>query len=179
MMKRIAILAAWMLLTGVTSAQLPPLNFQTLAGASVSLAELQKKRPLMLITWCAECPSCRRVERNIDKLAQDYRKQVNIVAVDVNAHDTPTTIGKFLESQNLKFQVVLDEPGGLVERYKVLTTTTTFLFDADGQLRYSGAFQNKDEETARQALVQLLGGSAVSPDKTLENGCTFAHRKKT
>ena len=170
-----SILALWMLLTISAGAQ--PLSFRTLDGKTVSQDELAKGGPLILVTWCAECPSCRLVEKNIDRLSRDYRDRANVVVVDVNAHDTESSINKWLGANKLKFNVVIDEPGGLVERYKVLTTTTTFIFDKAGQLRYSGNFQTKEDETARQALTQLLKGEKVSPDKTSENGCTFPHRK--
>lgn len=158
-----------------------PLSFTKLGGSSVSLDELRKgtsSGAVLLVTWCAECPSCRLVERNIERLAQDYKGQLQVVVVDVNAHDDSAAIRKFLSKNGLNLRVVLDEPGGLVERYNVMTTTTAFLYDSEGQLRYHGGFQLKKDEYARHAVAQLLNKEKVDPQDTAEVGCTFAHRHK-
>jgi thiol-disulfide isomerase/thioredoxin len=176
-MKTLITLGLGLLLSLTASAQTP--KFHRLDGSSVDLAQLTKASPqgvVMLVTWCSECPSCRRVEGQIQKLMNDYRDRAKVVVVDVHAPDTPTRIRQFLTSTKSGLDVVIDET--LVEDYKIEKTATALLFDGQGKLRYYGQFSTKQEECARRALQQLLKGEKVTPEKTAQNGCTFIPRGK-
>ena len=154
-------------------------KFHRLDGSSVNLSQLSKNSPggvVMLVTWCSECPSCRRVEGQVEKLMNDYRSKARVVVVDVHAADTPSRIRKFLTSTKSGLDVVIDET--LVDDFQVEKTATALLFDGQGKLRYYGQFSTKQEECARKALEQLLSGQKVVPEKTAQNGCTFTPRGK-
>ena len=154
-----------------------PATFHRLDGRPVNLAQLCKSSPtgvVLLVCWCSECPSCRRVEGQVEKLTREYHDRARVFAVDVHASDTPDQVKKFLTASKLGLDIVIDET--LVDKYKIERTTTALLFDSQGRLRYQGPFSTKDKECAHLALEQLLRGDPVSPEKLPQNGCSFIPR---
>ncbi len=149
----------------------PNFTLYTPRGEARTLRQLAPGKPLVMVVWCATCHSCREVEAEIDRLAEEMRGKAVVVALDANAPDTPERIQKTLDRNSLKFPVFLDKKGKVVENFKINTTTTTLIVDAQGRLRYLGRFGDKEEALARQALQQLLAGQEVTPSQTEWQGC--------
>lgn len=154
------------------AAALEPFWFWDSASQPIDLPRLsrQSRKGLVCCTlWCSFCGSCRRVEPGLRRLHQDYFGEVTVVAIDASIHDTPESIGAYLESTGLKVPVLRDPPGGLADRLKIELTTSTVIFDHRQRIRYLGNF-----ESARAALNELLDGREVSVPTTPLDGCRIA-----
>lgn len=150
----------------------PNFTLSTLSGEGRTLRQIAPGKPLVLVTWCSTCPSCRAVEGEIDRLATDFSGKAVVLAVDSNRPDTRESIQAALRRKSLKFPVYLDRAGKLIEHYDIKCTTSTLVVDAQGRLRYFGRFGgDQDGWMGRRALEQLLAGQEVSPSTSDLLGC--------
>ncbi len=101
-------------------------------------------KPLLLHFWGAWCPVCRTEAPNIDAVSEKY----NVVTVAVNSGDD-TAVAQYLKAHNLHFNVINDPQGELAKRFKVTVFPTTFIFDANGRLKFT--------ETGYTTTAGLLG----------------------
>ncbi len=60
---------------------LPELSFTNYAGETVSFADFQGK-PLVINSWAAWCPFCRKELPDFASVADEYRGRVEILAID-------------------------------------------------------------------------------------------------
>jgi len=111
--------------------KVPDFSIRMLDGKSAKLSELQKdeKRTkegiVVLSFWCATCHSCRHVEGHLGKLAKDYAGQAAVIALDVNADDTPQAVAAFVKKNGLTMPVAFDPNGNTADVFGIKKTTTT------------------------------------------------------
>src|SRR5262249_32881274 len=71
--------------------KVPDFTLEDLDGKAVKLSRLQKdvrrtnSGVVVLSFWCSFCPSCRRVEHGLEKLAKDYAGRALVMALDASA----------------------------------------------------------------------------------------------
>lgn len=133
------------------------------AGKPFHLATLRrtgadKGKIVVLTFWCTTCMSCRAVDKDFDKKAKEYAPRgVHFVMVDSNFTDTATRVNQFLQEKGLSFPVLMDSDSKIARSFSATLTTTTAVIDAEGRLRYYGAFHK-----AEDAVRNLLAGEAVA-----------------
>lgn len=94
--------------------------------------KVPKGRPVVLHFWGTWCPVCRAEASNIDTLANSY--EVVTVAVNSGSADAVRT---YMEKHKLHYRVINDPDGKLAAAYRVNVFPTTFIFDANGKLRFT------------------------------------------
>ncbi len=157
-------------------ARVPDLTLRDLAGRSVKLGELHKGA-VVLCFWCSTCPSCRRVEQHLDKLARDYAGRALVLALDANAGETPAAVQACAQEKGLKLPIYLDPDGHAADLFGTTVTTTTVVIDGDGVFRYSGRFRDGDRHAyAEDALKAVLAGTDVAVKTTPHDGCGIVRR---
>jgi len=112
-------------------------------------------------TWCAPC------REEMPELArfhgQNASRPVRLVAID--AEEKRDVVAAYVEREKLPFQVVLDEPGGIVKAYGAPSFPTTVVVGVDGriQLYQTGAIRNTDVtlEPLVAANLERLGRGDV------------------
>ncbi len=137
---------------GSTKAGSAGLNFSavTTSGAAFEGESLTGK-PAVLWFWAPWCPTCRAQASGVEKLAQQYGDQVNVVGV--GGLDEAAAIKGFADSVPGITQ--LTDPDGAVWRHFGVTAQSTYLvLDADGGTVASGYLD--DDELAR--IVAGLAG---------------------
>ena len=145
-----------------------------LQGRVRTLAELKrgpggKNLPVVLTFWCSFCHSCRHVERDLDKLAADYRGKANVYAIDSSA-DTKELIEEAAQKAGLKLPILLDAEGKVADLFGATKTTTTVILDSEGRVVYFGQFADREHKFAEQALDAVLAGAAVKTTHTTPKG---------
>ena len=115
----------------------PKLESNTLMLTKATLIDgsawrYEEGKPLVLHFWGMWCPVCRTEAANVDAVSKAY----NVVTVAVNSGDD-TTVAHYLNEHNLNFKVINDPHGKLAKRFKVTVFPTTFMFDADGRLKFT------------------------------------------
>jgi peroxiredoxin len=140
--RKLAFLASALLVlaaTGLAIALLrepnrPEARFATLAGPSVSLADLRGK-VVLVDFWATDCEIC--VEE-MPSLADSYRRFAprgyEVVAVAL-ASDHPNRVADFAQKRALPFTVALDLDGSVARAFgEVPVTPTLFLLDKEGRV---------------------------------------------
>jgi peroxiredoxin len=109
----------------------PALEGALLDGTVVSLAEY-RGQPVLVHFWATWCPVCRTEDGNIDALARDYR----VLSVATTS-GTAAEVSAYLQENGLDFPVILDESGTLGLAWGVRGVPSSFIIDADGQIRHA------------------------------------------
>ncbi len=149
-------LAIWM--NASDAPPLPQLSLASLEGPSVALAGFAGK-PTVINLWASWCPPCRR-EMPVLRQAQLDSPDVNFVFV--NQGETPETIVRYLNQQDLKLGNVLVDArsqAGLALGQRALPTT--LFFDAHGRL-----VSTRMGELSPATLAQRLGDARTSTPST-------------
>jgi peroxiredoxin len=164
--------------------KVPDFSLRDLEGKVVKLSELQKdarrtkKGVVVLSFWCSFCPSCRRVEHGLDKLAKDYEGRALVMALDASAGETAGKVRDAAKKGGLTLPIVLDPDGRTADVFGTeATTTTTVVIDGEGVLRYCGRFNDGGRAYAEDALKAVLAGKEVAVKTTRHDGCRIIRNK--
>lgn len=158
---------------------MPDFRLTKLNGDVTRFSELAKSSPsgvVCLTFWCSFCPSCRDVERQMEALHREFSGKATFVAVDSSYGETPEQIRRALLPYNGTFPVLLDPEGAAADALGVKWTTTTFVVDRNGVVRFRGVFRNEDHDFAREALLALLSGKPVEHASTRPGGCKITRK---
>jgi peroxiredoxin len=157
--------------------KVPDFSVQTLDGKRVKWSALQKDEKqtktgvVVLSFWCSTCGSCRRVEHDLSKLAQEYAGKAAVLALDANADETAEGVAAFAKEKGLAMPIVLDVSGHAADVFGIEKTTTTVVIDGDGVLRYRGQFRQRGGPgSAEEALQAVLAGKEVAVKATPLSG---------
>jgi RNA polymerase sigma factor (sigma-70 family) len=162
--------------------KVPDFSLKDLDGKAVKLSELQKdaKRTktgvVVLSFWCSFCPSCRRVEHGLDKLAKDYEGRALVMGLDASAGETAEKAIAAVKKEGLKLPIVLDPDGHTADVFGTEATTTTVVIDGEGVLRYCGRFNDGERAYAEDALKAVLAGKEVAVKTTRHDGCRIIRK---
>lgn len=151
------------------------ISASNLAGKRLALAELQrgpdgKKLPVVLTFWCSFCHSCRHMEKDLDKLAAEYRGKANVYAVDSSAGETAEVVQEAAKKTGLTLPILLDADGKAADLFGATKTTTTAVLDIEGRVVYLGRFADGEQKFVQQALDAVLAGTAVKTAHTTPKG---------
>lgn len=131
---------------------------ETIALETLRRTEKTKGKVVVLTFWCTSCSSCRQVERQFERKAKVYgEKGALFLAVDSNFTEDADRVNAFLAEKKLSFPVLMDSRSEIAGYFGAKVTTTTAVIDAEGRLRYYGAFG-----MAEDAIRDVLAGRVVA-----------------
>jgi peroxiredoxin len=113
---------------------------------------------VLLQFWATYCSPCRKemptMNRLLDKLAD---RDFAILAV--NMAEDPEAVKAFLQQTPVKFPVLLDRDGRVLQQWKVFAAPANFIIGKDGEIRYTlyGGIEWDSPEMV-QKLAELAGG---------------------
>jgi peroxiredoxin len=157
------------------------------SGKTVSLADFQGKKALLVMFICQHCPFVKHVQAELARLGQDYvPKDVGIVAVSANSvethpQDSPEHLKAMAESLGFNFPYCYDETQAVAKAYTAACTPDFFLFDGDMKLVYRGQLDDSrpgndapvNGKDLRAALDTVLAEQSVSPEQKPSIGCNI------
>ncbi|WET17161.1 TlpA disulfide reductase family protein [Yersinia intermedia] len=126
----------------------PQLAAYDLQGKPVALDQWKGKQ-VYLNFWSASCGGCLAEMAALDKLSQEYRSDIVVVAI--NTDPEQVDINPVLAQRNISYPVIRDQLGITQERYQVIGTPTSFLIDRSGKVT-----QLHQGARNEQALVTLF-----------------------
>ncbi len=146
------------------------------------------KGKIVVLQWVNPgCPICKRVhEKGLAKQMQTDVKQIdaNVVFLAINStfNAEPSATAEYLKKYQITVPALDDREGKVGRLYGAKTTPHLFIIDAEGILRYQGAFDDdaQGEKTERvnyvvQAIEQITEGETVMPNTTKSYGCSIKY----
>lgn len=135
-------------------------------------------RVVILNFWSAECPWSSRSDELITQYLTKWGDAVQYFPIASNANESKELIAQ--EASFRRLTVLLhDENRVVADLYGAMTTPHLFVIDAQGILRYQGAFDDvtfRQREATRDylcmAVEAVLAGDLPEPDHSPPYGCT-------
>ncbi len=82
--------------------------------------------------WASWCRVCKAEASNIEHLSKEY----NVLTIAVNSGDDQK-LSAYMQAQGFHFKVLNDQNGSWAKRFNVEVFPTTFIYDAEGRLRFT------------------------------------------
>lgn len=156
-------------------------------GDTVSLADFDGRKGLLVMFICNHCPFVKRIREGLVQLARDYEsKDLGIVAICANDQatypgDGPTAMAEEARQHGYRFPYLHDDSQTTAKAYRAACTPDFFLYDKDRKLVYRGRFDaarpSNDEpvtgQDLRRAIDQVLAGEKVPEDQVPSMGCNI------
>jgi len=142
-------------LVEISEREAPRFELQSAKGQSLNLSD-KRGKVVLLNFWASWCPPCVKEIPSMNRLAQSFdANQFEIVSV--NFKESPEVITEFMSQVQVDFPVLMDLDGKVSAEYEIFSFPSSFLIDANGQLRYSvNAAIEWDEETVKQIIQELI-----------------------
>jgi peroxiredoxin len=139
----------------------PAVSLTDISGKSQTLKDLRGKT-VVLQFWSLD-PASAAYDKALAALYADYSKKgVVFIAIDPNKADFDSggdankRIQDYAAKNGLAFPIVADKSFTLVDKFGAQTTAHSFVIDAKGMVRYSGAVNDDpDGKKADKATPQL------------------------
>lgn len=112
--------------------QAPNFTLTTLDGSTVSLADFQGKKAVVLNFWASWCPNCRRDMPKLSGFYQKYKDQVEVIGV--NLQESKSTVERYITSARISFPIVLDPGSSVARNYGIRYTNTHILISKEGKI---------------------------------------------
>lgn len=114
--------------------QAPDFELQTLDGKTVKLSDLRGQAVIINI-WATWCPPCRAEMPALQKVYEENRNKVEILAINATNQDSLDTVQEFAQSHNLTFPILLDKNGLVAESYQLRSLPTSIFIDPGGMIQ--------------------------------------------
>jgi hypothetical protein len=136
-------------------------------------------RIVILNSWSAECPFAKRVDWELVRYLRKWGGKVVLLTIAANANEIQAQVAAVARQRGLG-PVLLGSKSEVPDEYEAQTTPHLFVVDADGILRYRGAFDDvtfRQREATRSylkdAVEALSAGRSPEPAETAPYGCTI------
>ena len=157
-------------------------------GKTYKLSDYEGK--IVVLQWInPDCPVCRRVSSSglVNAMLKDLKEMdPTIVYLTINSTNymEAEKSAAYLKSNKIEAPALIDQDGKVGHLYGARTTPHVYVIDAEGVLRYQGAFDddqrgNKDDRTnyAVNTVRMIKAGETVAPDQTRPYGCSVKYKK--
>jgi peroxiredoxin len=129
-----AAIGIWAWLVLFPSAAAPQVQFPTLAGETVSTADLRGKVVLVNF-WATSCVSCVAEMPKIVETYEKYRDRGFETVAVAMSYDPPNHVLAYAVNNRLPFKVAFDPVGNVARSFGgVEATPTTFVLDRRGKI---------------------------------------------
>ena len=147
-------------------------------------------KPILLMIICAHCPFVKHIEHSISDLDNDYRNQIQIIAISSNSlithpQDGPLNLSNQAKNNDWAFPYLIDSDQYLAKALKAACTPDFFLFASDElgkqRLKYRGQLDSStpgndlpsDGKDLRLAVESVLDNRKIDWDQKPSIGCNI------
>ena len=151
-----------------------------------SNSDLDVSKPSIIMFICNHCPYVIHYHEEIIKLVNDFKSDINLVAISSNdivnyPQDGPELMKDLWVDLELSFPYLFDETQEIAKKYKAECTPEFYLFNSDSKLVYRGRMDESSPrsnidpsgEDLRNALNNLLNNKPISNDQLPSMGCNI------
>lgn len=151
-------------------------------GKSVSLADFDDKRAIVLVFLGTECPLAKLYGRRLADLQTKYQSEgVVVLGINSNTQDSLTELVAYANRYQLNFPLLKDVGNRVADAMGASRTPEVFLIDSERVVRYHGRIDDQygvgySRERSVQpdlaiAIDQLLAGTPITSAETEVVGC--------
>jgi thiol-disulfide isomerase/thioredoxin len=166
---------------------LPAFALPDFDGRTVSTAQYEHARALLVAFICQHCPFVRHIRSEFARFAREYQPR-GLVLLAVNSNDIgafpedgPEGMRQEAQAFDYVFPYLFDESQDVAKTFRAACTPDLFLFDASRQLVYRGQFDDSRPRAAtpitgrdiRAAVDAVLESRDVSPVQRPSIGCNI------
>jgi len=165
----------------------PDFQLVNVDGRTVSLADFDGAKALLVIFLCNHCPYVKHIAAHLAQLAAEYQqKGVAVVGINSNdpagyPQDSPEQMVHEAEQRGYTFPYLFDEDQQVAKAYRAACTPDFYVFDADRKLVYRGQMDDSRPDSGipvtgkdlRAALDAVLAGRPVAVVQRPSIGCNI------
>ncbi|BBP45601.1 hypothetical protein THMIRHAS_09740 [Thiosulfatimonas sediminis] len=130
-------------------------SLKDINGETLMFSE-KRGKVILLNFWASWCPPCVKEIPSMNRLAESFDAE-KFEIVSVNFKESPQSIRDFLKQVQVDFPVLIDQDGKTSAEYEIFSFPSSFLIDANGQIRYSvNAAIEWDDEQIKQQIQALI-----------------------
>jgi hypothetical protein len=133
---------------------------------------------VILNFWSAECPWSSRSDQTLSVYLPEWGNAVQYLPIASNVNESQELIASETSARELPL-LLHDVDNKVADLYGAITTPHLFVIDAQGILRYQGAFDDVNfrqrtptKNYLQMAVEAIKGGNLPEPDYTSPYGCT-------
>lgn len=141
-------------LVPISNRPAPDFELSDIDGKPIDLKD-KRGKVILLNFWASWCPPCVKEIPSMNRLAQSFEAD-QFEIVSVNFKETPETIQAFLNQVQVDFPVLIDLDGRVSARYEIFSFPSSFILDANGQMRYSVNAAIEWDDPEIQSIIQTL-----------------------
>jgi len=159
----------------------------TKAGVDTSLTLSDIKEPVVVLVFLGNhCPVVQAYEDRLIDFTKDYQgKGVKVVGVSVNdiEQDRLPGIKTYMAEKKSNYVYGYDESGKIGKAYGATNTPQFFVLDKDLTIKYLGAMDDSQNETAvkktylRDAVDAVIKGDSPEISETQPKGCGIKYSR--
>ena len=161
-----------------TGGSAPDFELPDLEGADHRRGEC-RGRVVVINFWSGECPHSARTDRELADLLKGWGDAVILLTIASNANEPRELLRSAAAARGLS-PVLHDSRQEVADLYGAATTPHLFVVDAQGILRYQGAFDDMTFRKRtpahfylRQAVEAVMEGRLPDLAETTPYGCTI------
>jgi len=169
--------------------KIPHVIVRDTAGAEVGLYDFRDARLLVVVVLNNGCPVGNKFIPVLNDLQTRYQdRQVQFLAVNPQAGDTPAEVAQHAREFGLKFPVWCDSEQVLTDVLGATRTCETFVLDPQRTVRYHGRIDDRFQPGADRAeptrhdlalaLDELLADQKVTIPSTPVAGCALTRTRR-
>jgi peroxiredoxin len=135
---------------------MPSFEVETLDGQIVTdQTLLDSWKPTLVYFTASWCPTCAKNRPSLNAVYPDFKDQVNIISISIDATDTKEVIQKLADDKWLTYPMTAGYPQIMVD-FGVTSQATTVAIDKDWNIIYMANKKHLTEEEYRSLLSALI-----------------------
>ena len=164
-----------------------PFNLlNVVTNQNFSNRDLDASKHSIIMFICNHCPYVIHYHAEIIKMADDFKNDMNIVAISANdivnyPQDRPELMKDLWNDLDLSFPYLFDETQEIAKKYKAACTPEFYLFNSDSKLVYRGRMDESSPgsniepsgKDLRDAINNLLNNKLISKEQLPSMGCNI------
>ena len=155
---RLLLLILLLLASGLAAADKASFRLRSLDGATVDLADLCAKGPVLLSFWATFCEPCKQeIPHLVDLVSHFQEQRLQLALITVDSPRSQKQVKPFVASKGWTMPVLLDPNGQTMKKLKGVNPPYTLLISPSGEVLYShSGYKPGDEKRLEKELAELL-----------------------
>ncbi len=111
-------------------------------GKEITLSQLVKEKPVMLVFWTTWCVNCKKEIPEINSILDKYADKLYVLGV--NIAEERELVLKFKEKYQHRYDSLLDIDSKVAQQFQVLGVPTIIIIGSDMNIKYNKHSLPKD-----------------------------------